>query len=167
MAGRRSVAISLYCVVLFAAQSLAADCEKGVPAILEGEVVIRKQAGPPGWGEDPARDSHWAMAVLVLGVSSEVTAKTLLEPCGERAAAVKEVQLWPTSIEWKQHDRRKVRVKGLLHPASGAPAEILPLQFEVSAFEYRRPPRPAVCRRSLTTRCSRRGPAAHAADRSR
>jgi hypothetical protein len=117
------------------AQTAAApSCELGFPATIDGLLYTRREFGPPGWGEQPATDARWTMAVLVPSKASKKLAVSLLAPCVDRVIVVNEIQLWfPIKDNgWKKLVRRHVRVIGSLHFAEGATAELLELQFDVA-----------------------------------
>jgi hypothetical protein len=115
----------------------ADPCDAKFPATIDGVLTRHQEFGPPGWGEDPSHDSRWSMPVLTLSASSRRLAKSLLPECGsEPGAETDEVQLWfhPDSDSWKHLVGKHVQVTGSFHFPSGAPAELLDVQFDVTAI---------------------------------
>lgn len=112
-------------------------CEDGVQTSLDGLIVLRKEYGPPGWGEDPAQDSRWTMVVLQPTAGSQKQVKRLMSSCTSDPKAFSQVQLWipDKAGSAKEFNHSRVHVKGHLYPANGPPAEILTLQLDASRIQ--------------------------------
>ena len=112
----------------------AADCDRGISVTLEGEVVTRAEYGPPNWGADPAHDSTWIMAVLILSPASIKATAEFAFDCEIDVTNRREVQLWSVdeSAPWTKYAHRTIRASGVLSVYHGAPAELLPLQLKVN-----------------------------------
>jgi hypothetical protein len=111
-----------------------AACDEGVRETLEGVVRLKEMYGPPGWGETPKQDSRWTMAILKLTPESRKVVVGAMASCLDEGATTREVQIWleKSNEPWSKYKNKKVHLEGTLSSASGAPAEILPMQLSVS-----------------------------------
>lgn len=112
-------------------------CDDGIQTSLDGVVVLRKEYGAPGWGEDPAHDARWTMVILRLTPGAQEQVRHLMSSCASDPQALTEVQLWipDKAGSKKDYSHARVHVHGHLYPSSGPPAEILTFQLDVVSIQ--------------------------------
>ena len=109
-------------------------CDSGHAVTLVGVLAAHHEYGPPGWGEDPAHDTHWTLVVLKVSRTTAKRIGSLLPGCFVVTTNFNEVQLWseqgPRALS--KYQGKEVRVVGSLWAGGTAPAERRDAQVRIS-----------------------------------